>query len=87
MPENHEGIDALVKSFSSLKNYSPKITSSPLVCDANFYFEKGIPSIVFGPGDVSMNIHGANEFITTESIIEACKIYAQMIINWCGLKD
>jgi len=38
---------------------------------------------MFGPGDLNMGVHGANEYVPVSQVIDACKVLAAMMINWC----
>ena len=82
---NHPGVKTLVDSFKAVTKSEPEIVSAPIVCDANFWFQDGQTVVVCGPGSISMGLHGANEYLPIEDLIKACRIYAQMIINWCGV--
>ncbi|NPV54801.1 MAG: ArgE/DapE family deacylase [Firmicutes bacterium] len=55
------------------------------VCDAAFLDLKGIPSIVYGPGDILV-AHSINEFVEIEELITAAKTYAVTAVNWCGVE-
>jgi acetylornithine deacetylase len=53
-------------------------------CDARqLGNQAGIPTIVYGPGELAM-AHSVNECIKEEEIIEAAKVIATTICNWCG---
>lgn len=56
------------------------------VCDGCFIYEKRIPVIVLGPGNVS-DTHTANEKVAISELVEAAKIYAMIIAEWCGLTE
>ena len=53
--------------------------------DANLLTGRGQPTIILGPGDLSFGAHGTNEYVPIQQVIDASKIYAAMIINWCGV--
>ena len=53
------------------------------VNDAAFLNKEGIPTITLGPGDLA-NAHAYNEFVDIEEVIDAAKIYACIIAEWCG---
>ena len=42
-----------------------------------------IPTILYGPGDVSL-AHTVNESIRIEELIDAASVIVRMLINWCG---
>lgn len=56
------------------------------VSDASFYEAKGIPSVVFGPGDVA-RAHAADESIILDEITTAATTLALAIAAWCGVVD
>lgn len=84
LPE-HEGCKVLAKSYEEVTGKEPIFSGMKAVTDASFTGRLGIPSVIFGPGDLSMGVHGPDEFIPIEQLILCSKIYAIMIINWCGL--
>jgi len=43
----------------------------------------GIPTIMLGPGDIK-HAHFANEFIDLEDLMNATKVFALLILRWCG---
>lgn len=43
----------------------------------------GIPTVLYGPGDVSL-AHTVNEHVVIEEVMEAVSSMAGMLINWCG---
>lgn len=43
----------------------------------------GIPAVLYGPGDVS-RAHAANESIALEEVLQAAKVLALTIVDWCG---
>lgn len=43
-----------------------------------------MPVIQDWPGSISWSVHGHNEYITIESLIDAAKVYATMIIDCCS---
>jgi len=53
-------------------------------CDATFYDAVGIPSIVFGPGQIRI-AHSIDERIDIDEIINAAKALAGVITTWCGV--
>lgn len=42
-----------------------------------------IPALSFGPN--GENIHGVNEYVDLDSVIDCTKILASFIIEWCGI--
>jgi acetylornithine deacetylase/succinyl-diaminopimelate desuccinylase-like protein len=57
----------------------------PTPSDANFFAEKGRPVIICGPGNLFGNgVHGLDEHIEINSIVDAAKTYAAFLINYCS---
>ena len=85
--KDDETIKTMISSYEQVMGKKPYIKPSPFVGDVNYMFEKGIKGIHWGPGDLSMGIHGTNEYVPVEQVINAAKLYAVAAINWCGLVD
>jgi len=34
-----------------------------------------------------MGIHGTNEYVPVEQVVDTAKIYAATIVNWCGIVE
>jgi len=54
------------------------------VDDAVFLNRAGIPAITIGPGDLRV-AHAANEYVEIAEVVDAAKIYALSIAEWCGV--
>ncbi len=54
------------------------------VCDATWYQATGVPSVVYGPGDLRL-AHAANEHVPIDEIVIACKTFALLALDWCGV--
>lgn len=53
------------------------------VCDMTWLQAKGVPTVVFGPGN-ARKAHAADEYVTTEELLLACRTYALLAMGWCG---
>jgi acetylornithine deacetylase/succinyl-diaminopimelate desuccinylase family protein len=51
--------------------------------DLAWYGERRLPGIICGPGRLAQ-CHVADEYLDTEQLLLAAKVYAQMLIAWCG---
>lgn len=87
MPADHPGVRAISDAMTALTGTAPKLGVSPAVGDCNYWFAAGQPSLWFGPGTKTGGIHGANEFIAAQDIVEATKAFAAVAIEWCGLAE
>lgn len=52
--------------------------------DASFYGAAGIPSVVFGPGEVRL-AHCRNESVCLDEIAAAARSLAAAVTEWCGV--
>ena len=64
---------------------APVRQTSPFVCDANFLFPLGQPSLVFCCGDPSWGIHGTDEHLPIADLLKAVKVFAAVTMEWCGV--
>lgn len=54
-------------------------------CDARlFYHRGGMPTIVFGPSDISF-AHAAHEQIRMADMVAAAQVLADFVMEWCGV--
>ena len=87
VPDNDESIRTMVSSYEQIMGKPARVQPSPFVGDVNYMFEKGIKGVNWGPGDLSMGIHGTNEYVPVDHVLNAAKMYAAAIINWCGVVE
>ncbi|MGH2532269.1 MAG: M20 family metallopeptidase [Thermomicrobiales bacterium] len=87
LPPDHPGVQVIQQAVRDVTGETPDVTLSPFVCDANFWFPLGQPCLVFGVGDPSWGIHGANEFLPIDDLIKATKIFAAVTMAWCGVDE
>jgi acetylornithine deacetylase len=52
--------------------------------DASFYEAAGIPSVVFGPGDLRI-AHCKDESVVLSEVVGAAKSLAAAVTEWCGV--
>ncbi len=83
-PMEHPGVRLIEETYKDVLNQQPIYSSFRAVCDGTFLQEKGVSSIVFGPGGLNMSIHGPNEFVPIEELIKCAKTYAVFAYRWCN---
>jgi acetylornithine deacetylase len=54
------------------------------VDDAAFLNRAGIPAVTFGPGNIFV-AHAPNECVEISELVDAAKLYAVSIVEWCGV--
>jgi acetylornithine deacetylase/succinyl-diaminopimelate desuccinylase family protein len=85
MPFDHPAVLTIADAMERVTGKTPAVETSPFVCDANFWYPLGQPSLVFGVGDPTFGIHGTNEFLPVADLIEATKAFAAVTLLWCGV--
>ena len=80
----HPAVQKLASAYRDALGAEPEFGSLPGPCDANIMSEAGVTTIIFGPGDLGMNAHGANEYVPVQHVIDACKVYASLMLDCCG---
>ena len=84
LPLEHPSVQKLAAAYRDALGMDPEFGSLPGPCDANIMGEAGVTTVIFGPGDLGMNAHGANEYVPVRQVIDACKVYASLILDCCG---
>jgi acetylornithine deacetylase/succinyl-diaminopimelate desuccinylase-like protein len=51
--------------------------------DASFYEAAGVPSVVFGPGDLTL-AHCRDESVDLDEVVAAARSLAACVLEWCG---
>jgi acetylornithine deacetylase len=81
---DHPLVQSLVSNRQRVGK-STDIKGLVVVSDAAHYSAAGVSSVVYGPsGD---GLHGPNEFIDVESLIETTKVLSATILDWCGVQS
>ena len=55
-------------------------------CDMRYFHKKGIPTLIYGPGDISQ-AHQTDEYIDIESMLIAAKVYALTVLRLLHFHD
>ncbi|MDA4131264.1 MAG: ArgE/DapE family deacylase, partial [Thaumarchaeota archaeon] len=76
---------SLSRGYEKVLNSKPKINGFPAPVDAPFLDQAGIPTVIFGPGNLPQ-AHAENEYIEVEQLIRATKILALSVMDWCGIE-
>ena len=82
----HPGCQTLGNSVEEITGNTAVFSGFKPTCDNTYIqMECGVDTISFGPGDISMGAHGPDEYLPLDQFMTAAKIYADMIIRWCGI--
>ena len=81
-PPDHPLIDA-VRGAQRALGMETVLTGKRAVTDAAFYAGAGMTPIILGPA--GQGLHGDNEYVEIDSLIEIAKVYAGVMLRWCGI--
>ena len=59
---------------------SPEIYGAPYGSDLRLLTKAGIPTVQYGPGDVT-NAHSANEFVDLAETLTAARTLVRLLVN------
>jgi len=79
--ENRD-VQLLFSTFSEVLGREAQTIVWPSVSDSGWFAEYGIPVVICGPGKLE-HAHSINEKIEIEQIMDAVKLYAAMILEFC----
>ncbi len=85
VPLDHEAVAAVTHAYRGALGREAELGCLPGPCDANIMAGEGETTVIFGPGDLAFGAHGTDEFVPVDQVIEACKVYAHLIVDWCGV--
>ena len=84
--DQHPFVTVMKENFESVYNRKLKIEASPWGTDGGLLGKVGnIPTLVIGPGETKV-AHYPNEYIEIKEVIQAAKLFALILINWCEIK-
>ncbi|WP_181706107.1 M20 family metallopeptidase [Chthonobacter rhizosphaerae] len=88
--EDHPLVRTLVDARAAVLGPIPRgrreTWSLNAVTDASFLEAKGIPTTVFGPGNLRF-AHAVDEHIEIQDLVNGAKVLALAILGWCGVAD
>lgn len=82
---NHEGVKILANTHEVIAKKNAIIDVSPSVTDGGWLGEAGIPTVIYGPGNLQ-NAHAVNEQLSIEQLITFTKVMTEFIYKWCHEK-
>ena len=81
IPSKSEIVSVVRRNLKKVCGYDSKPWGTPYACDArNLINDAGIPTIVFGPGDIS-HCHCVDEYIELDEVVNTAKILALTALN------
>jgi acetylornithine deacetylase len=82
VPLDHEAVRTLAACLRDV-GLDPAPEGFLAATDLAWYGERKLPGIICGPGSLAQ-CHVADEYIATDQLTLAAKVYAQMLVEWCG---
>ncbi len=77
------GVQLLSHCHESQLNIPAIVDYSPTVTDGGWLGDAGIPTVIYGPGDLQ-NAHAVNEKIRIEQLLDFTKVMIRFIYEWCN---
>lgn len=85
---SHALVRTLVASraqvLGALPDGVPDTAGFNACCDSAFIEQKGISTVIFGPGDLRC-AHSIDEFVNLSEVVDAARILARGAADWCGV--
>jgi acetylornithine deacetylase/succinyl-diaminopimelate desuccinylase family protein len=82
LPLDHPAVGALAGCLREV-GLDPTPQGFGAATDLAWYGEHRLPGIICGPGRLAQ-CHVADEYIDTAQLLLAAKVYAQLLVEWCG---
>ncbi|KKI94007.1 acetylornithine deacetylase [Bacillus sp. SA1-12] len=79
---DHLGVKQLASAHQAILNDQAIVDVSPSVTDGGWLGEAGIPTAIYGPGNLQ-NAHAINEKLPIEQLISYTKVILAFIYDWC----
>ncbi len=83
-PSDHPLV-AAIRMAQQSQGIETVLSGKRAVTDAAFYAGAGMTPIILGPA--GEGLHGDNEFVDLDSLIETAKVFAGAILRWCGIAE
>jgi acetylornithine deacetylase len=80
----HPIVKAVSEKYTVVTGEKPQITGRQGAADTRYLIKYGnTPTVIFGPG-LTEQMHATNEWVGVDYLIDATKILALTIMDWCG---
>lgn len=84
MDLTHPFVDIFKKSYERVMGMPVRVAGSSAGCDSRTWRNiAGCPTLQYGPGRLAQ-CHAVNEYVEIRQYLDAIKIYASLIMNWCA---
>ncbi len=84
MELTHPFVASFQEAFENAMGRKTPIVGSPAGCDSRTWHNIAkCPTLQYGPGALAQS-HAIDEYVTVEQYLDAIRIYANLILGWCG---
>ncbi|HVB09137.1 MAG TPA: acetylornithine deacetylase [Bacillota bacterium] len=80
---DHPGVRLLADTHAAVTGTPARLGMSPSVADAGWLADAGIPTVIYGPGDLTQ-AHAPNESVAVADLVTACRVVAHLAADWCN---
>ena len=81
-----EPVTQLQEAIRLAGGVEPVVGGRGGITDSGWFYQAGIPAVVFGPGDVSY-AHAVDERVHLDDLVNHCKATAVFLLRYCGVAD
>ncbi|GMK40613.1 N-formyl-4-amino-5-aminomethyl-2-methylpyrimidine deformylase [Paenibacillus sp. CCS19] len=83
LDKDSEAFHALFASHQQVRGVAPEAGMSPTVTDAGWIGRAGIPTFIYGPGELK-HAHAVNESTDIQELLDYTKVMIGFIADWCN---
>lgn len=84
---DHPGCQALARAYRHILSKEPTYGCTTATSDGNYVHARGQDIVTLGPGSEDAGVHGPDEYIEVDQLIQAAKVYAVTAIEWCAVAE
>ncbi len=86
LPPDHPGCQKMIEAFRKVLNQEPVLSCMSGTTDGAYLSARGQPLLTFGAAGLD-GVHGANECVDVEMLVQSIKIYAYFALEYCGIAN
>ena len=83
LDRNNPGLKLLEELHGSVTGSLPEVDMSPTVTDAGWLGEAGVPTVIYGPGELG-RAHAVDESLCLQDLVDYTKVILKFITRWCN---
>lgn len=85
LDKSHPGLQMLEELHTKAAGRKPEIDMCPTVTDGGWLAKAGIPTVIYGPGELGW-AHSVDENISVKDLIDYTKVILSFVCLWCNTK-